>query len=89
MKWFNTHYRLTWTYQLHQIYKSNHLHKLVHFTWLNIAFFLCYFGQTVSNQYDLTDSIYIISFYECPLELQNAFKFMIMIAQKPVYFEGF
>lgn len=55
-----------------------------------LCFLLCNLGEDVTSHYaNVNDSIYQISWYLCPLELQKSFKLMIMISQKPIYLEGF
>lgn len=57
---------------------------------MTACFFLCNFGEDVSNRFiTLSDLIYEKSWYLCTLQEQKLFTFMIMLAQKPVYMKGF
>lgn len=59
-------------------------------TLMPFLFLVCYVGEHVTTVYlDLKDSIYNISWFLCPLDLQRYIVPMLMNADKPVYFESF
>lgn len=53
-------------------------------------FLLCYIGENVTTSYlDLTDKIFQLSWYMCPVKVQKYIPFMMLHGQKEIYFRSF
>lgn len=58
--------------------------------WLPLFYLLCDFGENVSiASGQLDGALFGHSWYLCPNNIQRCFMIMMMLAQKPVYMEGF
>lgn len=58
--------------------------------WMVFGFFLNHYGEAVTSRHnDLCVIIYKKSWFLCSLEIQKAFKMMIMLSQKPVHLQGY
>lgn len=51
---------------------------------------LCYFGESVTTTSGVLDAtVYSKSWYLCPVDTQRYFSIFMMLAQKPLFIEGF
>lgn len=58
--------------------------------WLPLFYMLCNFGEDVTTTSRiLDDTVYSMSWYLCPAEIQRYFLLTIMVTQKPLYIVGF
>lgn len=54
------------------------------------TFFYCYFGQRLTSAFgEISDSVYGISWYLLPIEMQSILPAMMPMAQRSVYIRGF
>lgn len=57
---------------------------------LPFILWLCKVGESLTASFeDLDKYIYNTSWYQCPADIQNYFRLMIVASQLDVYFDGF
>lgn len=60
---------------------------LIFIVWL---FLFCHFGDEVTNRYiEVNDLIYKSAWYLYPIEIQKDLRFVMRLAQRPVFMQGF
>lgn len=56
---------------------------------LPFLYLICHLGEIVTNAYfNLNSSIYNVSWYLCPVEIQKCILPMLLAAEQPIYFNS-